>query len=316
METSLVLFVVGFVVLIAGARFLVTGAISIARTLKISSWVIGVAIVGIGTSIPELAINISSTLVGNNVGLGTIIGSNTFNLLMILGLVALFSPIYVRREWYKDIIINVAVVIVASIIILFPILGDATFQGLTRTEGVLLFSLFILWFFTLLKRKAIEDDGIDYQVLTIFSSIIFIIAGLVGVFIGGRWVVSGAETLATLFAVSPAVVGLTLVAVGTSLPELTVSLVALIQKKKGIAIGNIIGSNIFDFLGILGITALIKPLPVIERVQFDTFATVFAALLVAFLIFFLGKRGMLSRLEGGILIFSYVAYLTFLIINI
>lgn len=316
METSLVLFVVGFFILITGARFLVKGAISIAQILKISSWVIGVAIVGIGTSIPELAINISSTLAGNNVGLGTIIGSNTFNLLMILGLVAFFSPIYVKPEWYKDILINILVVVTASVIILFPVLGDTTFEGLTRAEGGLLFTLFILWLFVMLKRKGIEDDGIDYQILTISSSVVFIIAGIIGVFVGGRWVVDGAETLAAIFSIQPAIVGLTIVAIGTSLPELTVSLVALIQKRKGVAIGNIIGSNIFDFLGILGITALIKPLPVLERVQFDTFATIGASFLVAFLIFILGKRGVLSRSEGVILILSYVAYLTFIILNI
>lgn len=316
MDASLILFVIGFFILITGARFLVKGAISVARLLKISSWVIGVAIVGIGTSIPELAINISSTLAGNNVGLGTIIGSNTFNLLMILGMVAFFSPIYVKPEWYKDVFINILVVITASAIVLFPLLGDPTFEGLTRAEGGLLFTLFILWLFMMLKRKGIEDDGIDYQVLTLFSSTVFIIAGIVGVFIGGQWVVEGAETIATIFSIQPAIIGLTLVAIGTSLPELTVSLVALVQKRKGIAIGNIIGSNIFDFLGILGITALIKPLPVLERVQFDTFATIGASFLVAFLIFILGKRGILSRSEGVILMLSYVAYLTFIILNI
>lgn len=316
LDISLVLFVVGFIVLISGARALIRGAVSIATVLKVTPWAIGVAIVGIGTSIPELAINISSTFDGNNVGLGTIIGSNTFNLLMILGLLAIFSPIYIKREWYKDIFINILVVMIGAAAVLFPMLGDPAFEGLTRAEGGMLFALFALWLLIMLRRKGIPDDSIDYQVLTSFSAVLFIIAGIIGVFVGGKWVVDGAEAIAALFSVSPAIIGLTLVAVGTSLPELTVSLVALFQNKKGIAVGNVIGSNIFDFLGILGITALLKPLPVLEKVQIDTLASLAAAIIVAFLIFIFGKRGVLSRTEGLILVVAYIAYLVFVLLNV
>ncbi|MBI2617874.1 calcium/sodium antiporter [Candidatus Kaiserbacteria bacterium] len=315
MELSLVLFFIGFAILIYSARLLVRGAASIATILNITPWVIGVVIVGIGTSIPELSISISAALAGNNIGLGTIIGSNTFNLLFILGLAALFSPLYIKEEWYEDIFINIVAVIIGVLVIFLPLLGDRTFFGLTRAEGALLFGFFILWLFLMFRRKGIRDDGIDYQILASFTSVIFIIVGLAGVFLGGEWVVSGAETLALLFSVPPAIIGLTVVAVGTSLPELTVSLVALLQKKNSIAVGNIIGSNIFDFLGILGITALIKPLMVLEKVGIDALTTLAATIIIAILIFAVGKRGMLSRAEGVILILSYIAYLVFIFLN-
>ncbi len=310
---SLLLFIIGFVVLVGGARLLVRGAVSIASILKVSGWVIGIAIVGIGTSIPELAISISSTFAGNNIGLGAIIGGNTFNLLMILGLVAFFSPIYVRREWYKDIFINISAVSIAALVVLFPLLGGSDFNGITRLEGILLTALFIVWFIFMLRRKVVEDDGVDYQIFTTTSSVIMILAGIIGVFIGGGWVVSGAETIATLFNVPPAVIGLTLIGVGTSLPELTVSLVALVKGHKGIAVGNVIGSNVFGFLGILGITGILKPLPVLTSVQIDTLVAVCVSILAAILILFVGKPGVLSRREGLLLILGYSIYLFFIL---
>ncbi len=312
MELSLLLFFIGFIILVTSARILVKGAISVARVLKISTWVIGIAIVGIGTSIPELAISLSSTFAGNNVGLGAIIGGNTFNLLMILGLIAFFSPIYIRKEWYKDIFINIAAVLTSVLLILLPSFGDS-FVGITRVEGGILLGLFLAWFVFMLKRDMVEEDGVDYQVFTTFISSVMIVVGIIGVFIGGRWVVSGAETLALLFSVSPAIIGLTIVGIGTSLPELVVSLVALSKGQQGIAVGNIIGSSVFGFLGILGITGLVKPLPVLESVQSDAFIAVLATFLVAILIFFVGKRGILSRAEGVFLILSYIAYLFFIL---
>lgn len=312
METSLVLFIVGFVILITSARLLVKGAISIARILKISTWVIGIAIVGIGTSIPELAISISSTFAGNNVGLGAIIGGNTFNLLMILGLIAFFSPVYIRREWYKDIFINIGAVLVSVIVILYPIFGS-DFVGITKVEGGVLLALFFAWFIFMLKRDVVEDDGVDYQIFTSFASSLMIVVGILGVFVGGRWVVSGAETIAFFFSVPPAIIGLTIVGIGTSLPELVVSLAALIKGQKGIAVGNIIGSNVFGFLGILGITGLVKPLLVLESIQSDAFIAVIVAVVVATLILFVGKRGVLSRVEGLCLILAYIAYLFFIL---
>lgn len=310
------LFVVGFIVLVTGARLLVKGAISVARILKISTWVMGIAIVGIGTSIPELAISLSSAFAGNNVGLGAIIGGNTFNLLMILGLIALFSPVYISREWYKDIFINIGAVLSAVFVILFSPFGNFggdSFIGITQIEGGVLLALFFIWFTSILRRDVVEDDGVDYQIFTTFTSSLMIMVGIVGVFVGGKWVVSGAETIALFFSVPPSIIGLTIVGIGTSLPELVVSLVAIMKGQQGIAVGNIIGSNVFGFLGILGITGLVKPLPVLESMQSDAFIAVLASVVVAILILFVGKRGVLSRGEGLFLILTYIAYLIFIL---
>ncbi|MCW9054791.1 MAG: calcium/sodium antiporter [Candidatus Pacebacteria bacterium] len=316
MAFELLLFIVGFAILITSARILVSGAVSIARILKISSWVIGIVIVGLGTSIPELAVSISSSFAGNNIGIGAIIGGNTFNLLVILGLVAAFSPIFIRREWYKDIFINIGAVFASSLVVLLPILGDQDFVGITRLEGVLLSVIFVIWFVFMLKRKAIEGDEGDYQVFATFASVVMLFVGMIGVFVGGQWVVSGAEAIAHFLSVSPVIIGLTVVGVGTSLPELTVSLVALMKRQKGIAVGNIIGSNIFGFLGILGITGLIKPIAVIEHIALDIIIAVIVAVVVAVLALFTGERGVLSRREGILLVLSYFVYLFLIMMNI
>lgn len=309
MAFELTLFVLGFAILITSARILIAGAVSVARVLKVSSWVIGIVIVGFGTSIPELAVSLSSAFDGNAIGIGTIVGGNTFNLLVILGLVSFFSPVFVPREWYKDIFINVGAVAMAAIMVLLPILGPRDTFGITQAEGFLLLALFSLWFVYMLKRNVVEDDGADYRVFATFTSVIMVLAGVLGVFVGGRWVVSGAEAIAQFFSVPPFIIGLTVVGVGTSLPELTVSLVALIKRHKGIAVGNVIGSNIFGFLGILGVTAAIRPIIVVGQVGVDVAIAVFVAVLVAILALFVGERGVLSRKEGLALIIGYLVYL-------
>ena len=309
---SLILFVIGFYILIRGAQFLVRGAVSVANIFKVSSWFVGVVVVGIGTSIPELSINLASVFNGNNIGLATIIGSNTFNILVILGLSAIFMPIVIQRDWFaKDFLLNVVAVMVAAIFILFPVLGPADFNGIARAEGIVLFGLFIAWVFFMLSRRHTQEEGESYGAATFLTASIMIVGGIIGVFLGGMWVVDGAQTIATFFDIAPTLVGLTLVAIGTSLPELTVSLVALYKKRLGIAVGNVIGSNIFDFLGILGITALAKPIMVLESVQFDIFAALLATL-VLMVVSFTGKRFNITRRDGFVLILLYIAYITFL----
>lgn len=312
---SLILFGLGFYILIKGAKFLVRGAVSVANIFEVSSWFIGVVVVGIGTSIPEFSINIASVFDGNNIGLTTIIGSNIFNILVILGLAAILYPITISREWFfKDFPINVLAVAVASIFILFPVFGDKSFSGINQAEGFVLFALFLLWLYYMLHRKQSLDEDYGHPVLTFITAFVMIVGGIVGVFFGGRWVVEGAHTIASLLGIAPELIGFTLVAIGTSLPELTVSLVALSKRNTGIAVGNIIGSNIFDFLGILGITALIKPVAIDEVVRFDIFAALLATL-VLMVVSFTGKRFNITRRDGFILILLYIGYITFLFIR-
>jgi cation:H+ antiporter len=312
---TLVLFFVGFFILVKSAQILVRGASSIAKLFGVSSWFIGIVLVGIGTSIPELSINVASALGGSPVGLSTIIGSNTFNLLVILGLSALFAPFAIKRRWLKDIWTNIGAVVLAAAIILFPLLGSTGFTGITRVEGALLLGAFILWAVLVLRRDEKDNDGFDYEVFAVFTSIVMVVAGLIGVFLGGRWVVNGAEVMALLMGVSPALVGLTAVAIGTSLPELTVSFIAALRRQNGIALGNVIGSNIFDFTAILGIAALVNPVVVRESVRFDILAALMAAGALLFVLRFVGKKNVATRGGGLLLLALYAAYLVVIILR-
>ena len=209
----LILFALGFFILIQGANILIRGASSIARIFKLSPWFIGVVIVGIGTSIPEFSINVASVFNGNTVGLATIIGSNIFNTLFILGISALIAPLVFKREWIiSDLPINIGAVIVAALVILVPVFGETALHGITRLEGALLVVLLLAWITFMLRRKSMAHEGIDPDIFSWVVSLAFIAVGLIGVFIGGRWVVDGAGTIATLLGVSPALVGFTAVA--------------------------------------------------------------------------------------------------------
>jgi len=307
---ALLLFFVGFFILIKGANYLVSGARSVASVFNASPWFIGLVIVGIGTSIPEFSINVASVFNGNMIGLETIIGSNTFNILFILGISAILSPIALKRIWVRrDLTLNILAILAAAFAILFPVFGDPAWLGITRPEALGLSVLFLMWLFYMFHQQDTDESDIDYEIFSGLVSFLLIIVGLLGVFFGGRWVVHGAEAIALLHGVSPSLVALTVVAAGTSLPELTVSMVALFKHERGIAVGNIIGSNIFDFLGIIGITALLRPIPVIEEVQFDILAALFAAILFLVAMFVIGKRYVISRSEGLIFIFAYIVYL-------
>jgi cation:H+ antiporter len=303
---QLILFIVGFYILIKGARILVRGAISMAKIFGLSKWFIGIAIVGIGTSIPEFAVNLASTFNGQSIGLSTIIGSNTFNILFILGLSAIFMPIKMEKSWTKDFWFNFLAIIIASAFILFPIIGNGSFNGISRPEGLVLLGLFLLWIILLLRRPE-DTDTKEEEIFTVLVSILMIVGGIIGVFLGGRWVIHGAEFIASYLGVSEALIGLTIVAIGTSLPELTVSVVAAINRNSAISVGNVIGSNIFDFLGILGLTATIKPIIVMDNFRFDILATLGAGIILLLALYF-NKKHQITRNEGLFFILAYIVY--------
>ena len=314
MYVNVFLFFLGFTFLLLGARWLISGATSLAKYFNISQWAIGVVIVGIGTSVPELAINIASVFNGTGVGVGTILGSNTFNLLVILGLSAIISPLVIYREWIqRDFLINIGAVLIVVILLFFPVLGDVSIHGITRPEGVILFSLFLLWFIYTIMRQPEHEIKTDYKVFTFLTSFILIIAGIVGVFFGGRWIVGGAEVFARSLGVSEYIIGLTIVGMGTSVPELSVSLVAAFRRNASMAVGNVIGSNIFDFLGILGVVALFKNIITPERIGLDILVTLSATVLL-FLVVFFGKRNILTRWEGFCFVALYAGYIIFLVL--
>ena len=302
---ALVLFVIGFFILIKGAQIMVHGAVVVANIFKVSTWFIGVVIVSIGTSIPELSINLASVFSGNDVGMATVLGSNIFNVLFILGIMAVFTPIVMHRSWIlRDLPIFIAITALTGLLVLFPVLGDPYFNGITTMEALLMVGVFVIWLLSMFHRGRDEEEAPDFEAVTIFTAFLMVVGGIIGVFFGGNWVVDGSVVIAKLLGVSPAVIGFTVVALGTSLPELVVSIVALSKKTLGIAVGNIVGSSIFNFLGVLGITGLIRPIPVLEPLVFDVSFVLLTAVVWLFLMF-VGKKYTLSRPEGVLFLLLY-----------
>jgi cation:H+ antiporter len=310
------LFIFGFFLLTKGASYLINGASSIARILKISPWVIGVLIVGVGTSIPEFSIQLASVFKENDVGLGSVIGSSIFDILVVLGLATFFSPLVLDRRWVvKDFLINLVAPLVAAVVLIFPVLGDASFVGITKEEGLLLTALFVLWVFYMLMRRldiSSDDEKDDQRAFTFVTSIIMTTAGILGVFFGGQWVVDGAVAIAEALGASSMLIGLSLVGIGTSLPELFVSITAVIKHKTSMAVGNIVGSTIFDFLAILGIAALFQPLPFPREMTFDLGVVILAAVLL-FVFTFSGRRYVLKKRQGLIFLLIYAVYFIFML---
>jgi len=306
---TLALFALGFFVLVKGAQILVHGAVTVANVFKVSTWFIGAVIVSIGTSIPEMSINLASVFSNNDVGIATILGSNIFNVLLVVGVMSIMSPIIMHRSWVlRDLVIFIILTIIGGAFILFPIVGDPNFYGITKGEAALLIGIFFVWLIQMIHRWDETHENLEFEVVTIFTAIIMVIGGVIGVFVGGNWVVDGAVLIAELMGVSPAVIGFTVVALGTSLPELVVSLVALSKGSIGIAIGNIVGSSIFNILGVLGVTGLIRAIPIVEGpLTFDVSYVIFSAVLW-FVFMFTGKKYAVGRFEGFILVLAYIFF--------
>lgn len=316
MFITILLFFLGFYILIKGSSFITDGAANLARQLNISTWVIGLVIVGIGTSVPEFSITLISNFFGREgIALGTIIGSNTFNILFILGVSAVFFPLTFKERWVKrDLVWNIFAVLAALLVATYSLYGGEN-SIISRTEGLVLLTLFCVWIYYSLKRP--DDTSVDAgsaRAFTLPVIIFMIFMGLAGIIFGGKWVVDGAVVIARDLGLSERLIGLTIIGIGTSLPELVVSLTAAYKKQVGIAVGNIIGSNIFDFLMILGFSAVFSPVVFEPELYVDILVTfISAAALIALL--FLGKRYVLTRPKGLLLIAAYILYLVYLAIR-
>ena len=289
---------------------MVKGASSLAKFLNVPNFVIGLVIAGIGTSIPEFSIAFISHLTGaSDIGLGTVIGSNSFNILFILGITALVFALPFRREWIeRDLKWNIYAV---AVVFVFAFVSGGGF--ISRFEGILMLAFFFWWLFLAVKRTnhAPEDD-IQTRTATFPLALVLILAGFAGVFLGGKWVISGASEIARLMGASEPLIGLTIVGIGTSLPELVVTFVAARRNLPGIAIGNIIGSNIFDFLMILGVAALARPISVPPNFAVDMVITLFAAVILFGFMFF-EKSLTLKKRHGIVFVSLYALYLIFLL---
>lgn len=307
----LLLFFAGFYILIKGANLLVDGSSSLARRFNISNIVIGLVIVGIGTSIPEFAISFLANLTGKGgIGLGTIIGSNTFNILFVLGVSALVVPLAFKTVWIeRDLTWNIVAVFSAAIVAL-PF-GDGT---ISRGEGVLMLIVFCLWLYIIVRHShnVREDDGRPVKIMTLPLILGLILAGLAGVILGGKWVVDGASVIARELGIGEGLIGLTIVGIGTSLPEFAVTFVAALRREPGIAVGNIIGSNIFDFLMILGFGALFRPIIFPPEMAADIMVTILSAVLL-YGFMYSGRRYVLQRFQGFVMLLLYLAYLRYII---
>jgi len=294
---------------VKGASFLVDGAMSFAKRFNISNIIIGLVIVGIGSSIPEFAITFVSNLLNQKeIGLGTVIGSNTFNIFFILGFCALLFPLTLKKIWVKrDMLWNIFAVILA---------GSLALDGiLSSLDGAILLITFMAWLIHVTKESKDnkdENEKESYHRMAVPIAIAMILAGFAGIILGGKWVVDGAVAFATSFGISETIIGLTILGIGTSLPELATSAVAAYKKQPGIAVGTIIGSNIFDFLMILGASALTKPIAFPKNMFFDIGVTLFATLLL-YIFMFTGTKHTLKRFEGFVFIVIYISYLVFTI---
>lgn len=317
---DILLLVGGLLLILIGANGLTDGAASVAKRFRIPSIVIGLTIVAFGTSAPELAVSVSSALKGSaDIAIGNVVGSNLFNTLMIVGCTALVAPIVITRNTLKK---EIPLCILSSIVLLVcandVLLNHATSNVISTTDGLLLlcfFAIFMGYTFAIASGNKGGEQDEEIRQMPMWRSIVYIIGGLAGLIFGGQWFVEGAGNIARGLGVSESIIGLTLVAGGTSLPELATSIVAALKKNPEIAIGNVIGSNLFNIFFVLGCSASITPLNLNGINNFDLLTLVGSGILLWFFGLFFAKRT-ITRIEGSILVLGYVAYTTVLILNL
>ena len=309
---SYILFFLGFVVLILGANWLVEGAIAIGKKFRLPSIVIGLTIVAIGTSLPELVINVIASMNGiTDLAISNVLGSNILNVLIILGITALIYPLGIPSPTSKyDIPFGFAVTVILGILASDSMMLGADFNMLGFWDGFIFVLLFI-GFLIYSLRLGVHNKPEPYtRKFNWLKAILFIILGLAGLYWGGQWIVNGSIDIASLFGISEGTVGLTIVAFATSLPELITSIVASVKKNNELAVGNAIGSSIFNITLVLGVSAMITPLPFPTASMLDL-GMVLAANAFLFMFVFTGRGRKISRIEGALLILIYVFYLIF-----
>jgi cation:H+ antiporter len=320
MTTTIILFVIGLGLLILGAESLVRGASRLAALLGVSPLVIGLTIVAFGTSSPELVVSIQSSIIGQSgIALGNVVGSNIFNVLFILGISALIVPLTVSQRLVR---LDVPIMITVSILtFVFSYSGRiSSIEGIVLLLGIVIYISFLVFQSKregVVQQEYIREFGMHNKnrIQSLALNVILIVGGFVLLVVGSRWFLNGSVSLARSFGVSEFVIGLTLVAAGTSLPEVATSVVASIRGERDIAVGNVVGSNIFNILAVLGLSALFAPGGIkvsSSALHFDI--PVMIAVAVACLpIFFTGN--IIARWEGALFFCYYLAYTAYLIIG-
>ncbi|MBQ8256529.1 MAG: calcium/sodium antiporter [Bacteroidaceae bacterium] len=313
---SILFFIAGLVLVIFGADWLTKGASGLARRFNISELVIGLTIVALGTSLPELVISVSSAVGGNSgIALGNILGSNIFNSLLILGVAALITPIkFSSRMQSREIPFNLLASVVLLLVSGSMLVGGAPGEQITRYGGLILLcflAVFMRYTFT------IESEGGDEEQVEQLSTgkiMLFIAGGLCALIFGGKIFVAGATDIALMLGMSEAVIGITIVSAGSSLPELAVSVNAARKGNAGIALGNVIGSNILNVFFILGCSATITPI-LLDGFSFVDYYVLLASSLLIYIVTRFGGKSVITRFEGGVLVLAYIAYTTYLLVN-
>lgn len=315
---SYIILIAGFVFLIKGADFLVEGASFLAKRLGVSDLIIGMTIVALGTSLPELIVSVVAAATGvTGIAIGNVIGSNIANILLVLGVAAVISPVIVARGTVRK---EIPFCLLAALqVALLPndrIIEGETHNILSRIDGFVLLSflvLFLYYVFELARSSEAEMPEVPELTTTVPRSVARIAIGLVGLTLGGHWVVRGATDVARVFDVSDDIIGLTVVAIGTSLPELATSAVAAYRKNSDIAVGNIVGSNIFNVFLVLAVTSIIQPLPFSSTNNLDVIVMIGTTALLLLVMFTGRQKYAIQRGEGVVFLLCYAAYIGFLI---
>lgn len=315
-----ILFLIGGLALILiGANCLTDGSAAVAKKWGVSDLVIGLTIVALGTSAPELVVSLMSSFSGSTeMAIGNVVGSNIFNVLMIVGVTAVVLPIKVAKTNMTN---EIPLVILSALAVVFcandMLLDGASENILSRIDGIILllfFAIFMRYTFSIAKNGTSPDNDAPVKSMPGWKSALFILLGLAGLIFGGQLFVDGASNVARALGASESLIGLTLVAGGTSLPELATSVTAALKKNSGIAIGNVIGSNIFNSFFILGTSATITPLKLGGITNLDMAVLVGSALLFWFVGWFFKTRT-ITRIEGALMVTCYIAYTTVLIMS-
>ncbi len=309
MFMSLVWIILGLILLVIGGEFLVRSSVALSFKLNISKMVIGMTVVSFATSAPELLVSLNAALTGSPaIAINNVIGSNIANIGLVLGITALVSSIAVDKSFYK---LNWPVMMLFSIALYYFLYND---NQLIPLEGAVLFGALIIFLIVLIKSakkdKVIEDVDDSLAVVSNFKIVLWLLIGALALYFGSEWLVDGAKDLAAALGVSDAVIAATVIAIGTSVPELAASVIAAVKKEKALSLGNLIGSNIFNIGSVLGLTSIIKTIPVTDSaiLNRDIFwMLAFAAVLIPLII--IPKKFQISRYKGLLLVVAYGAFI-------
>lgn len=303
MFLQIIALLLGLAMVIGGASALVDGASSIARRTGISEFVIGLVIVGFGTSLPELVVSVSGAIAHNSdIAVGNVFGSNIFNTAMILAVSAMIAPVAITRQnHFRDIPL--------TILVTFVVAALGFKGGLSRTDGIILLVLFAFYLFYSFRTDSVEETAPEEtKDIPVVYAVILILGGLACLIFGGNLFVSSAETIARMLGVSDKFIAITVLAMGTSLPEFVTSIVALAKKRSQMALGNILGSNVFNLLLILGVSAVISPTS-FARLDVYDYAALFLSIILVWTGVYTGKKDLLDRFDASLLLLVFVGYM-------